>query len=375
MFHRLATLLSIVVLRVASAALRFRDGSIRRTLPIMIAILAVVALTPHRGVLSADNAGRDVSTEVSSGPDVAAAQKDSALSIEPSVRPANGVRLQDSVWMISTRSMSCSNKNAGDPEVFRLDGLVWVNVERNELIDSLTSGEIVIYVHGNRMEFYNAAERGRRYYEQLAASEPPPIRFIIWSWPSDQIKRAFNDVRAKAARADCEAEFLAEFLQSVPTESTILMIGFSFGASVISGALQHAAETQMACPQARVVFVAPALATGWLGPNQHHWLAWEKMESLLIFYNSCDRALKRFRFSDPCFQPEALGYTGPWWASQVPSRVEHEDTCSLIGKAHTEANYLASTYLMNRVRGFLDLSRDFTQELGQEPPTELTYRD
>ncbi len=271
----------------------------------------------------------------------------------PCERGLNGVRPQDSVWMFSTRSMSCCGQPTGEPELFRLEGLRWVSVEQSQLNSALPSGEVVIYVHGNRMEFNNAAERGRRYYEQVAAGEPPPICFIIWSWPSDQIRGTVKDVRAKAARADCETQILADFLVAVPQDSTVLLIGFSFGARIISGALSQAVEFGTPCPDARAVFLAPAMPTEWLGPNQHHWRAWEKMKQLLIFHNSCDRALKRFRFSDPCYRPQALGYTGPWWGDQTPGVVEHEDVCCLIGKAHEELSYLASPYLMNRLRWFL----------------------
>ncbi len=80
----------------------------------------------------------------------------------------------------------------------------------------------IIYVHGNWMEWENARERGLLVYQLLKAQCPGPIRFIMFSWPSQREGRVGPDVRAKAALAHVESYYLAEFLRNVPSDRPIV---------------------------------------------------------------------------------------------------------------------------------------------------------
>ena len=63
------------------------------------------------------------------------------------------------------------------------------------------------------------------------------LRFVIWSWPSDKIKGPLNDIRTKAWRTDTDGYYLGWFLQRMHPQSDIGLIGFSYGARIVSGAL------------------------------------------------------------------------------------------------------------------------------------------
>lgn len=262
-----------------------------------------------------------------------------------------GVRPQDEVWMISTRHLAY---RGGELDVYRLGAQQWNSTTLDQLHRSLNRGAAIhIYVHGNRMGFQRAADRGRLYYDQLSDEEQPPMQFIIWSWPSGQMKGALRDVRQKALRADFEAQLLADFLTTLPRQANLTLLGYSYGARVISGALADVAQSARTCPPAQTVFLAPAVDVNWLGPGQLQGDAWLSMKRLMILFNPRDPALKRFHHTDRCYRPTALGFAGPWWRDQAPGEIDCENVAGWIGKSHDERIYLGTPYLMSRMRGFL----------------------
>lgn len=278
------------------------------------------------------------------------------------------VRPGDEVWMLSTRHLSTRDHSA--MTVHRLGATRWNDSTRDRLERSLNRGAtIVVYVHGNRMNFQDAADRGRLYYEQLSQSRGAgPLQFVVWSWPSAQIKGQLRDVRAKARRADFEAGLLADFVRTLPRRSPLSLIGYSYGARVISGALTDVSRTSPPTPATQAVFIAPALDVNWLGPGQHQSDAWLAMNRLMVMFNRCDPALKRFACSERCYKPTALGYVGPWWGGNGVGEVESENATGIVGKSHSELLYLGSPYLMGRMRQFL------ASPFGLEPDAMADYR-
>ena len=96
----------------------------------------------------------------------------------------------------------------------------------------------VIFVHGNRLTNWDAKCEGlaayRRIVRQSASGEP--IRFVIFSWPSAQIRGPLKDVRVKAARTRPAGCQLAWFVDQLPAETPLTLVGFSFGAESFSRA-------------------------------------------------------------------------------------------------------------------------------------------
>ncbi|MCH8840330.1 MAG: hypothetical protein IH831_06565 [Planctomycetes bacterium] len=97
----------------------------------------------------------------------------------------------------------------------------------------------VVYVHGNRIEPGEDRYRGMLIYRSLVAQGRPsqPIRFIIWSWPASTIPGPIKDMRLKAARTCPVGWQLAWFIDQLPEETPVSLIGYSYGARVASGAL------------------------------------------------------------------------------------------------------------------------------------------
>lgn len=279
----------------------------------------------------------------------------------------------DSLWMISTRHLDCScGKLPTETNLrfFRYDPACgWHAADEDqwaqgEWADALT----LVYVHGNRIEPDEAPGRGLAAYRALLRSRPdtPPIRFVVWSWPSSKIHgpRPRRDAQAKASRTDCESYLLAQFLNGLEADTPLRLLGYSFGARIVSGALHltgggtlgrlHLAEVRpRPANSVRVVLHAAAMHNHWWLPGGYHDQCFSQVERLLLLYSTCDPVLRFYPRLDPRRPAHALGYTGlvrPARLGQDAERLEQANVCCQIGKTHDEQAYQASETLMRRVR-------------------------
>lgn len=265
------------------------------------------------------------------------------------------VRDGDSVWEVSSRHLSGACQ-IGIP--LRISKVVNCSFQPSSLEEfiadpvALNAPQTVIYVHGNWMEWQNARERGMYVYQLLSSQTARPIRLILFSWPSEREGRIAPDVREKAALANVESYYLADFLKHVPNDQPIGMMGFSFGGAVICGALHMLGGGSLDCrslPQpivahqnVRVSMVAPAFDRDLLVPGGKYELALDQIDRLVNLYNSSDPVLKRFRFIDRGSH-EAAGFLG------INSRggnrlltaqnVVQYDCSRAAGRTHYEVDY------------------------------------
>jgi hypothetical protein len=227
----------------------------------------------------------------------------------------------------------------------------------------------VFYVHGNQTTASEAQDYGLTLYRALIGSsaEPRPIRFVIWSWPSDRVQGSIlEDVRVKAPRSDTTGYFLATVLERLQPNSPLTLIGFSYGARAITGALQLTAGgtvagrvlvDKSAHAPASLVLMAAAEDDDWLLPGRRNGLALSQADRLLNVYNGCDKALKRYHFlyGRRCCN-EALGYVGlatGALAANQRSKVEQLDACCLVGSEHNSLNYFHSPAIMGRAQPYV----------------------
>src|SRR5262249_32893717 len=161
---------------------------------------------------------------------------------EPATFQTFRVREQDQVWIVSTRHLDCPWGSKYEPALafWRYDKGRWQPATAAEFY-ATDSADVVtpIYVHGNRIDSSLAASYGLSVYFELVGKldAEPPARFVIWSWPSDQIKGPLKDVRAKADRSDVDAYYLGHFLSRMRDDVRVGIVGFSFGARIASGAM------------------------------------------------------------------------------------------------------------------------------------------
>jgi Alpha/beta hydrolase of unknown function (DUF900) len=280
------------------------------------------------------------------------------------------------LWEVSTRHLSCSIcalKSPPDFQVYRGLNGSWLKSSVDELLGPSVSTEspplTIVYVHGNWMERCNALERVRIVDGHIKRNASEPYRLIMFSWPSQHESRIIREVREHADCADVQSFYLAWLIQSLHASSSrISILGFSFGARSVAGALHLEAGGQIqgrlalanglsssdssserVCQHGihRVSFVAPAIDRTWFSPNGRYSLAMTQIDHLVNLYNSKDPILRRFRFIDSVARPIAAGFTGLEAASNPPAtsplqgqdKIEQFDCRSAIGSTHSEVSY------------------------------------
>lgn len=283
------------------------------------------------------------------------------LEIEPCCRP----RTQDEQWLVSTRHLGCcADLELRPPVVHRLVDGCW---ERRDLTDLITTGDpqrtvTLIYVHGNRVDANDAVRRGNQVYQKLAPYAPAEmaLRFVTFSWPSDQVHGQLQDVRIKAQRTNLEGYNLGWLLARFEPDARVSLLGYSFGARIATGGLhvlgggRLAGRALDAAPlrlPVRVTLTAAAVDRRWIVPGSVHGRALQQADAMLLFYNRCDPVLQRYHRLEKRGRPVALGYTGIGRSTlgMHGGKLEQYDVCSAVGKSHAEANYYASCWMLERM--------------------------
>lgn len=279
------------------------------------------------------------------------------------------IRPQDELWAVSTRHLGCGCAAAEEPawKVWRYDaGTKLWQVANSAEFFATDSADVTtaFYIHGNRIDHNQAFTDGMDVYFQLVgkSDDEPPVRFVIWSWPSSQIKGPLKDVRSKAWRTDTDGYYLARFLAEMKPEVRTGLIGYSYGARIITGALHLlgggtlAGQTVSAGerPTIRVSLWAAGLHNHWLLPGHYHGQALVMAKRWLITYNCCDPVLARYQWLEKCGDPVALGYSSLYGRNLLPpdlnDRVEEMNVSCLVGGTHDMRAYLFSLPVQKRTR-------------------------
>lgn len=245
----------------------------------------------------------------------------------------NGFRLQDEIVLVNARAVGCTTNPDRMATGLRVRNYEvvddagrrrWQPSDMEALQASDPSVTTVIFVHGNQISPSDACQEGFAVYRCMVRRHcgDAPIRFIIFSWPASKISGPLKDVRAKAARTQPLGWELAWFLDQLPAETPVGLVGFSFGARIITGGLHvlgggeicgHGLDERVHPDRApvRVVLIAAALNANWLGPNQFHGLAMTQVDQMLLLNNCDDMAMRYYHFSTTNGHPQALGLCGP----------------------------------------------------------------
>jgi hypothetical protein len=285
------------------------------------------------------------------------------------------LRPDDELWIVSTRHLGCPDGTPPDLRVrFLLPDSDWQSTDVSSLIDQATDDRLcLIYVHGNRLENNEVTQNVWNMYRCLTAgqNEAPPIRFIAWSWPSGKRGGVLRDVRAKAARTESDGYYLGWFLAQLPDDRPLSLVGYSFGARIVTGAshllgggrlsgrtLSDAVLNSESLPiesRPRVVLMAAASHSHWLRPGCYHERALSRMGGMLNIYNGSDRILRRYGTLDKSSRPDALGYTGMYTRDlgAEAERIEQFDASRIVGRDHSLANYQRDRWLRSRIQQFV----------------------
>ena len=328
------------------------------------------AVAPH-DLLHADDCTIDPAEPELSDDEAAAIERDEVAAAFRSSSTVDAVELGnaaptapsdavaepgDELWFVSSRSARLDADGRLRMPVFHYDGRGgWLSRSLDDLAAADPQTPTCFFVHGNRVSLGQSNLVGWRYYTHLTAGcrKRPPLRFVLFSWPSDRIcGSSRQDVQAKAVRAECHAYFLARVVDRLPAESKLCLIGYSFGTRLIGGALhllgggdlrgQALAQRTVDARSVRAVMLAAATDNDHFLPGRSFQTAPSQIDRMLVTINRDDPAMKwypmiyRFQLRRRLGQ-QALGYTGLAGLDCLPhlrGRVEHRDVTCAVGREH-----------------------------------------
>jgi hypothetical protein len=299
------------------------------------------------------------------------AQSSTPAPAERSVS-ANGNRMQDEIVLVDVRGLgSCRAPEmmAGRARIESYQLMdeggrrQWQRSDVEALRAADPSIATLVFVHGNRVSPWDARREGLAVYRRIVrqSNSPTPIRFVIFSWPSSQIRGPLKDVREKAARTQPAGYQLAWLLDQMPAETPVSLVGFSFGARIVTGALhilgggslngRTLAERQHPdrAPVDAVLLVA-ALNADWLAPGHYHGQAMTQVDQMLLLNSRQDRAMQYYHFVTKHGRPQALGFRGPTCIdAEGASKTTNRDLGRYVGSEHNLFCYLSAPGVTNEL--------------------------
>ncbi|MBN1911481.1 MAG: alpha/beta hydrolase [Pirellulales bacterium] len=282
------------------------------------------------------------------------------------------------VWIVNTRcAPRCDWEAVQNAELDyqrRTDLCGWETADEKAFLEAVASGgPTTFFIHGYDVDSSTAVAEGMSLSQVLSRSAGErPWRLVIWSWPSTRARgRIRDDAQRKAAQSDVQAYYLARSLDRMDAKTPVGLVGHSFGARIICGALEILAGGQVGrrgLPEAsrparplRAVLIAAAMDNAWLLPDRRNGQALAPVDRMLVTCNPGDRVLRWYPRLYGRGGPEALGSTGPACPSHLgPEREKVEVLgvqCS-VGRAHGWRHYLGAPSLRCRLPWYAFLEDD-----------------
>lgn len=289
-------------------------------------------------------------------------------------------RAHDQIWLVNTRSLDDCPCAGAAPKLdyCRFDHGKWIPGDA-ATFHATARPTTRVWVHGNRIDAATATDAGWDAYRVLATADAAPLRFVIWSWPSDKVRGQLRDVRTKACRTEGESYYLARWLQELAAQpsaaeriadrrANLDLVGYSYGARVITGALHlfGGGESQgrravpdagAATPNIRSVLLASAIEDDWLLPGGRHDRAVPVSSGVLSLHNTSDPVLRWFRIAARDRSAQALGQIGlacPARLGEHAPKFTQANVAAAIGRVHDWQAYLRSSTVQCRIREYLN---------------------
>lgn len=295
------------------------------------------------------------------------AARASSASPEPlsTCRPA-------SLWLVSTRGLPCDLAEStvlDSLEYWQCRSGNWQPADADAFLRQAARGRLTYFVHGNWITSSDAFRMGAPVRDALSPDTGPSDTVVIWSWPAAQDSRhRLADVREKAGRSESHGWFLAEALKQVPTGGPVALVGYSYGARLITSALEFHEGASKSAPLSAVLMAA-AVDDHWILPGHRHGATLGEVDRLLVLVNGQDPVLQRYRFLyGRRSGAQALGFVGLPCAGQF-GHVEQWRVDGYVGRSHDWTRYIHSCPVAERVREFLSADEE---TLPTPPATETS---
>jgi hypothetical protein len=202
----------------------------------------------------------------------------------------------------------------------------------------------------------------------------PETVVIAFDWPSQRVYRKdVRDLNEKGRRTYVAAYHLARFVQALPPESRICLLGQSYGGRVVpsalhllgGGALNSQDHDPPVAPpttrpdlQIRAIVLAGASDHDWLDPGARLDRALCGCEALLNLYNHREEALQLYPFLFRTSHHKALGKVGLTnrdfdRLGQLAARYAEDEVDALLGREHTLLDAVANPAIARRMVPYL----------------------
>lgn len=257
-------------------------------------------------------------------------------------------RPQDEIWLVSTREIAdCDVSPSSNKFVCKHPvGTAWNRVPLEQLLDvqnKHSDKANVVFIHGNRTSEFWSRRRGKMAYQKLVANNPvelPPVRFIIWSWPSDEIAQPLKDFWKKMDRSVVDGRLFGHFLSRLDPQQPLSLLTYSMGTQVGFTGIETATLHSDSCPSIGMIAMAPVTHCQWpLTPVQMDVIQ-DRVHHLRFCRNSKDIAIRAYKTvcSLGCsndFRPGADLISG------VHHNVRQYDVSKAVGCEHNILGYIA----------------------------------
>lgn len=304
----------------------------------------------------------------------------------PHRSPPLASRPQDEVWLVNCRGVAdwggAPNLRQVMYERHRNDQ-GWTPSNQQAFLAAGSRGSAVtVFVPGDGYSHSQARTLGIKAYQRTIAGRAPElaVRFVIWSWPSDQVaRRRVRDIRIKAARTPWVAWCLAHWLDTVAPDSPISVVGTGLGARIVGETLHlrgggRLDRYQLAAGKprrpVRAVLISAAIDHDSLLPGRRLDRALPSIERLLVVTNSTDPVLRRYHWLYGLrSRAVALGYTGMPSGGRgtgLASKIEQIDAASLVGPNHGFMHFFSAPQVVARIQPF---ALESTPRLSRDPRT------
>jgi hypothetical protein len=277
------------------------------------------------------------------------------------------------VWLISTHGVceGCPGALEGQPlQVWRLENeCQWIAADLPTLLHTDDPAvPTVVFIPGYDSGPDDAVQMAWPIYGQLGGdAQGRPFRLLIWSWPAERsIPGIRADIQSKASRTDTEGILMAQLIDRIRPKVPLTLVGYSFGARIIGGALELLGGGQInGCGLARLntaprvpvraMMVAAGDDADSLLPGHCHGQALSQVDQMFITINASDRVLKWYRRLYQARGPEALGYVGPQCAGCLgaeQAKLDLLDVTCAVGRNHHWDRYVACSGVLDRLGGY-----------------------
>jgi hypothetical protein len=279
----------------------------------------------------------------------------------------NGIRVEDEIDVVNTRSICGAGNSDLMQSGLKLETYAvcdeagarrWQQSDLDSFLKFDPTVPTIIFVHGNQITPGEAKSEGLFVYRRIILHGPdaPRLRFVIYSWPSAKVAGLLRDVREKAARTEPSGWHLAWLLDQMPAETPVGLVGFSFGARIITGGLHilgggslggSLTLSEHVHPHrapVNAVLIAAASHSYWLGEGSHHGLAMTQINRVLFINNCEDRAMRYYDLLTPGRGgPQAMGLCGPTRVSPAGSgKIMNRDVSGYVGAEHELTTYICA---------------------------------